>query len=314
MALAQPTQITTPPPEGAPSPATQGYITHAAADSDSRAAASRQSIGVVQASLVLNRALPAVPPSMQAPGPSTALGAPTTLEDALLVQQAATAGPAEAKPSASSSSAPSASQRAASIAEAPRGDDAVVSGPQFGGVGEVPAVQTLNGEPVAVPLSGEVLLGDNAAFFSTTDVLEPAASTPDNSTSTGLVKVSFKSQALTSQLYRAAQGSGEPPVLHPLAAVYAPAPVGQVQPSPYGDYSRTVEINVAHAADQAAQAPALSATVAAPILDNAGGPDPVIAGLQPQMGASDQVAAAPGAAGSSLATLSPAMPAHETAR
>lgn len=317
VALAQPGQTAAPPLESAPSPVTQGHITQAAADSDSRAAASRQAIGVVQASVLSNRALPALLPSMQAPGPSTASGLqlPENAEAPAIasadapapLQQPQSAQQAEAEPSTSSSTTPSDRHQAASNAEAPRGDDAIVPGPELGRVGGASAVQTSRSEPVAVRPSGEGLPGDNTAFFSTTNVLQPDAATPDSGTD--LIKISFKSQALTSQLYRAAPGSEELLVLQPLAAAYAPAPVGQVQSSAYGGYSRTVDINVAPLARQAAQATGLTDTYAAPIPNIAGTPGPAVAALQP-----NKVAAAPKAAGSSLDSLAPATPAHETAR
>lgn len=307
VALAQPAQTAAPPPGNAPSPATGGHITQAAADSDSRAAAARQTIGVVQASVVSNRALP----SMQAPAPSTASGlqvpelagahatasaaAPAPLQEPESGQHAASAVPAEAEPSTSIFPSPSDRQQAAIIAEAPRGADAIVPGPELGRPGESSAVQASQSKRVAVRPSGEGLPGDNAAFFSTTDVLQADAASP--ASSTGLIKVSFKSQALTSQLFRAAPGSRELAVLQPFAAAYAPSPAGQVQPSAYGGYSRTVDINVAQSSDQAAQITALSAPIAAPILNIAGAPDPAaIAGLQPQMGAY-KVASAPEAIG-----------------
>ncbi|BDA46125.1 hypothetical protein COCOBI_08-2170 [Coccomyxa sp. Obi] len=321
VALARPGQTATPPSKLAPPPAAEGYIPQAAADSNSRAAASRQTIGVVQASLLSNRALP----GMQAPAPSTASGvhapelaeapaiyaaaeASGPLPEPVSAQQAVTAGPAEAMPSISISTSTSGSQQAA---EAPQGANAVVPGPEVGGIGEPSAVQTLKSEPVAVRPSGEGLPGDNAAFFSTTDVLQPDASTPESST--GLIQISFKSQALTSQLYRTAPAGEELAVLQPLATAYAPAPVGQVQPLAYDGYSRTVDINVAQSAYQAAQASELSATYAAPVLSFEGAPGPAVAGLQPQMGAYKMVAA-PEAAGTFVDIPSPAMPAHETLR
>ncbi|CAL8462265.1 g1796 [Coccomyxa elongata] len=323
VALAQPAQIVAAPPENAPLPATGGHITQAAADSDSRAAAARQTIGVVQASVVSNRALP----SMQAPAPSTASGlqvlelaeAPATasaaatapLQEPGFGQHAASAGPAEAEPSTLNYPSPSDPQQAAIIAEAPRGADAVVPGPELGGPGESSAVQASQSKRVALRPSGERLPGDNAAFFSTTDVLQPDAASPESSTR--LIKVSFKSQALTTQLFRAAPGSRESAVLQPLAAAYAPTPVGQVQPSAYGGYLRTVGINVAQSSDQAAQTTALSAPIAAPILNIGGAPGPAITGLQPQMGAY-KVASAPEAIGSFSDDQASAMQAPEPAR